>query len=80
MVADELECGEFVRAGGLFDRAAQRGELLFNLVARQQMQSRGEDRRFQHCVLCSVEAEEISQAADVDDSRTDLGAGLRRIE
>ena len=80
MVADELEGGEFVGAGRLFNWAAERGELAFDFVSWQEMQSCGEDRGFEDGVFRAVEAEEVSQVADVENSCADLGAVLRCVE
>lgn len=80
MVADELKGFELLWASGLFNRAAQGGELSFDFVSWQQMQACGEDRGFENGVFRSVEAEEVSEAADMDDSRADIGAVLRCIE
>ena len=80
VIADELERGEFVGTGGLLDGAAERGELAFDLVTRQQVHSSGEDRSFENGVLRAIEAEEISQVSDVDNSRADFRAFLRGVE
>ena len=80
MVADELEGGEFIRAGGFFDGAAERGELAFDFVSREQMQSCGEDRGFEDSVFRAIESEEVSQAADVNDSCADVCAVVRCVE
>ena len=44
------------------------------------MQSRRQDRGFQHGVFCPVEAEEVSQAADVNDFCADVGAVVSRVD
>ena len=66
MVADQLKRLAFAGAGGLLDRAGECFQLAAQVRLGDQVESRGEDRRFENGVTGAVEADEVADATAVN--------------
>ena len=73
-VINQREGFLFLGPCGFFHGACQGLELGADFGFGDQVEARRKDRRFQHGVLGSVEAEEVSSVAGVDDGRFQAGA------
>ena len=67
MVADQFKRFAFAGSGGLFDRTGECLQLAAEVRLGDQVESRGEDRRFEHGVTGAVEADEVADAPSVND-------------
>ena len=66
MVADQFKRFAFARSGGLFDRAGECFQLTAQVRLGNQVESRGEDRRFEDGMTGAMEADEIADSTAVN--------------